>query len=62
MPASWQLLLLELLQRLGTQEEFEEWPVDYAVTFELSPPSWEVQPAAKLAAAGGDPGGRCAIT
>lgn len=37
---SW-LLLLELLQRHGTQEAFEERAVDYAVTFEHSPPSWE---------------------
>ncbi|MFZ2266060.1 MAG: STAS domain-containing protein [Azonexus sp.] len=37
---SW-LLLLELLQRHGTQEAFEERAVDYAVTFELSPPSWD---------------------
>lgn len=44
--ASWQLLL-ELLQRLGPQEAFEERAVDYAVTFELSPPSWEAQPASK---------------
>jgi anti-anti-sigma regulatory factor len=35
------LLLLELLQRHGTQDAFEERAVDYAVTFELSPPSWE---------------------
>ena len=35
-------LLLEILQRHGTQETFEERAVDYAVTFELSPPSWEV--------------------
>ena len=35
------LLLLELLQRHSTQEIFEERAVDYAVTFELSPPSWE---------------------
>ena len=34
-------LLLELLQRLGTQDQFEEKAVDYAITFELSPPSWE---------------------
>lgn len=34
-------LLLELLQRHGTQESFEERAVDYAITFELSPPSWE---------------------
>ena len=36
-------LLLELLQRHGTQDRFEERAVDYAVTFELSPPSWEPQ-------------------
>lgn len=39
---SW-LLLLELLQRHGTQEAFEERAVDYAVTFELSPPSWDAR-------------------
>ncbi|PKO92887.1 MAG: hypothetical protein CVU16_05920 [Betaproteobacteria bacterium HGW-Betaproteobacteria-10] len=38
------LLLLELLQRHSTQEIFEERAVDYAVTFELSPPSWESPP------------------
>lgn len=37
---SWDLLL-ELLQRHGTQEAFEERAVEYAVTFERSPPSWE---------------------
>lgn len=45
-------LLLELLQRHATQERFEERAVDYAVTFELSPPSWEVlQPSASKVAA-----------
>ncbi|PKO33928.1 MAG: hypothetical protein CVU34_09780 [Betaproteobacteria bacterium HGW-Betaproteobacteria-7] len=44
--ASAWLLLLELLQRHGTQDLFEERAVDYAVTFELSPPSWETAPAA----------------
>ena len=39
------LLLLELLQRLSTQERFETRAIDYAVTFERSPPSWEVQAA-----------------
>lgn len=39
--ASAWLLLLELLQRHATQDVFEERAVDYAVTFELSPPSWE---------------------
>lgn len=46
--SSW-LLLLELLQRHGTQDSFEERAVDYAVTFELSPPSWEALP--KIASA-----------
>ncbi|MCL2635971.1 MAG: hypothetical protein FWD50_04990, partial [Betaproteobacteria bacterium] len=40
-------LLLELLQRHGTQELFEERAVDYAVAFELSPPSWESRPATR---------------
>lgn len=35
-------LLLELYLRLGNQEIFEEKAVDYAVTFEVSPPSWEI--------------------
>ena len=46
---SW-LLLLELLQRLGTQDEFEQCAIDFAVTFERSPPSWEAVPAPKLPA------------
>lgn len=41
--ASWRLLL-ELLQRQAPQAHFEERAVDYAVTFELSPPSWESLP------------------
>ena len=40
---SWRLLL-ELLQRQGDQAVFEERAVDYAVTFERSPPSWEPGP------------------
>lgn len=40
-------LLFELLQRHGSQELFEERAVDYAVAFELSPPSWESMPAAE---------------
>ena len=34
------LLLLELLQHGGDQERFEQWALDYAITFEESPPSW----------------------
>ena len=47
---SWRLLL-ELLQRHGTQAQFEERAVDYAITFELSPPSWESIPVPKAAPA-----------
>ena len=38
------LLLLDLYQMLGLQNEFEEAAVDYAVTYEVSPPSWETPP------------------
>lgn len=38
--AIWQLLL-ELYLQLGMQNEFEEAAVDFAVTYEVSPPSWE---------------------
>lgn len=41
--AMW-LLLLELYQRAFRQEAFEEAAVNYAVTFEVSPPSWEAMP------------------
>lgn len=34
------LLLLELLQQMGDQETFDEVAVNYAITFEVSPPSW----------------------
>jgi ABC-type transporter Mla MlaB component len=35
------LLLLEMYQRLGREAEFEEAALNYAITFELSPPSWD---------------------
>lgn len=35
------LLLLELYQLMGKQEPFEDVAINYAVTFEMSPPSWE---------------------
>lgn len=38
------LLLLEILQQKGDQERFEEWALNYAITFEVSPPSWEARP------------------
>lgn len=42
------LLLLELYQLLGVQERFEEKAVDYAVAFEVSPPSWETVKAGTI--------------
>lgn len=44
--ACW-LLLLEVYQWRGQYESFEELAINYAVTFEVSPPSWE---AARVAA------------
>lgn len=35
------LLLLETYQQLGRQEAFEDLALNYAVTFEKSPPQWE---------------------
>ena len=52
--ACW-LLLLELLQLQGQHDAFEDAAVNYAVTFEVSPPSWEpkrvaaAEPVAPLA-------------
>ncbi|MEW6118722.1 MAG: STAS domain-containing protein [Pseudomonadota bacterium] len=42
------LLLLELYQVLGQQEPFEDLAVDYAVRFEVSPPSWSEVRAAEV--------------
>lgn len=44
------LLLLELYQRAGNQAAFEDTAVGYAVTFEVSPPSWETPAQTKAAA------------
>lgn len=44
------LLLLELYQNLNRQDAFEDTAVGYAVTFEVSPPSWEAPKAAPAAA------------
>ena len=50
------LLLLELYQTLGQQEQFEDLAVDYAVRFEVSPPSWsEVQAAEVVQTAPAEP-------
>lgn len=35
------VLLFELYQRLGMQNEFEDLGLEYAMGFEMSPPSWE---------------------
>ena len=42
------LLLLELYQQTGDQAAFDEAAVNYAITFELSPPSWESVQAAPV--------------
>lgn len=48
------LLMLELLQHSGEHARFEDLAVDYAITFEESPPSWDprlpTEPAAAEAA------------
>ncbi len=38
--AAW-MLLLEMYRVLGRQAAFEETSIDYCVTYEVSPPSWE---------------------
>jgi ABC-type transporter Mla MlaB component len=47
--AAW-LLSLELLQWMNDRAAFEDRAVEYAVTFELSPPSWEPPDLPKTAA------------
>jgi ABC-type transporter Mla MlaB component len=51
------LLLLELVQSAGTQERFDEIALDYAVTFEESPPSWAPAQAAEARPARATEGG-----
>lgn len=48
--APW-LLLLELLQLLEREKDFEETAMDYCVTFEVSPPSFEALPSPQGGAA-----------
>lgn len=45
-PGVW-LLLLDLYQLQGRQETFEEMAIQYAVTFEMSPPSWDPKRVAR---------------
>lgn len=40
-PAYW-LLRLDVLRLLGRSDQFDEVAIDYCVTYEVSPPSWEV--------------------
>jgi ABC-type transporter Mla MlaB component len=50
------MLLLEVLRMLGRSEQFEETAIQYCITFEVSPPSWEAPVAnLKVAAACGAP-------
>lgn len=41
--AAW-MLLLEVLRLQGKQDDFEETGIQYCITFEVSPPSWEPAP------------------
>ncbi len=41
------LLLLEFYQIMGKEAEFEDMAINYAVTFEMSPPSWDPKRIAK---------------
>ena len=47
--ASWKLLF-DLLQCAGEFDRFEELAIDYAITFEESPPSWETPSVANAVA------------
>jgi anti-anti-sigma regulatory factor len=41
--AAW-MLLLEVFRLLGRQDDFDETGIQYCITFEVSPPSWEPAP------------------
>ncbi len=47
---SW-LLLLELYQRQARHDEYEDAAVNYAITFEVSPPAWETPKSKPVVAA-----------
>jgi anti-anti-sigma regulatory factor len=38
-------LALDMLRLLGERQQFDDLSIDYCVTFEVSPPSWEPMPA-----------------
>lgn len=42
--ASW-MLALEMLRVQGLKQKFDDMSIDYCVTYEVSPPSWEPMPA-----------------
>lgn len=48
------LLLLELYQRLNQAQAFEEMALEYAITFEVSPPSWEAPKPGSLGDGGSE--------
>jgi ABC-type transporter Mla MlaB component len=50
--AAW-MLMLELLRALDRQDDFEEAGIQYCITFEVSPPSWE-PPLPNIRLDGGD--------
>lgn len=50
--ACW-MLQLEMLRLLGRQQPFEDLAIDYCVTYEVSPPSWEPLPPTLRAVAPG---------
>jgi anti-anti-sigma regulatory factor len=49
--ACW-LLQLELLRTLDRQQQFEDLSIDYCVTYEVSPPSWDPAPNPVRSASG----------
>ncbi len=49
------LLLFELYQWLGREAEYEDLAIEYAVTFEISPPAWEAIQAPLTAVRGKTP-------
>lgn len=61
-PALW-LLALEIAQQLGDEARYEDMALEYTITYEVSPPSWEKvvprgpvaeAPSAHVTSAGGD--------
>lgn len=60
--AGW-MLLLEVLRLLGRQSDFEETGIQYCITFEVSPPSWEpAPPSLKTRAASAKPAAAATVT